>query len=973
MADDVEVDIEGIEDDGQVSSLDLHSDPNVPPSSSTNLLSEFSDPPWLLEQEPTWSLQDDMDDKSRETIEKMLLEEELYFQGRSIPAEESKPVIDKPKTSTSNKPSSSKSRGRKPLFSGYRANRLPSHKMPWTDEEKSIFEQGMEIYGRSWTRIAQLIRTRTTLQVKNYANQYFKVKAREQDKVETVVLQNVMSGMEPHLEPVNINDIDSQEAALAAVTTATPTINTIPKKTTQKKTVIKRSPFKGKNSKSPKTGTKLEKHSKRDKNDLMNTTSVEEDVVATINFDSELLRHQPICVGDVLPNTEWEDEEKDVEDAANEMEEEEIEVDIDGEDESGINGGSLLKGSSLSPETIYSTLLKSAEEPDYSTDDEISDTDNSNSNEDEDDDDLDTRIEKPTLESEETHYEANDEQKVKTLLSENIDINKIGVEIGDDGGCHGHVNYSPRDPAECGKFQDEDSDGDDSCYDDDKSLGVESDELYVPTTQEHFENDTLVTFIKENYEDEKSDPWAHIPRATEEMFMDRNVITDAERSAHSEFFDGRPMKTPQRYMKIRNFILDSWDKIKPSYLTKTSVRPGLKNCGDVNCISRIHEYLQHTGAINFNVDNPYRATRAAPTSGRKTLSKDELLAYQAVRLQTMRPRKRKIRDGYGNWIDASDAEGQTIDHDDIVQYDDSTGKSARSRPKYSKLSTYDPFKLVACGNFTIDKPAPFDVSIETSALLIMDMHAHLSSAEVIGLLGGRYNHDCHQLDVVIAEPCNSISTGLQCEMDPVSQTQACELISKSGYDVVGWYHSHPRFAPNPSVRDIETQAKYQEWFNKGGAAFIGVIVSPYNRLNTSTLSQFRCLTVSEETHETDKHRMPYQFEFTIDNENSTDEDELVTKVKELVEKFSVYHHRIDMLRQYRSDLGISYLEKMLESMNSYVQCNNDLQLWNNLLHFISEAIKSSYTTKMVQITEDIHDESTEKEIENRDISSSEDE
>jgi hypothetical protein len=28
-------------------------------------------------------------------------------------------------------------------------------------------------------------------------------------------------------------------------------------------------------------------------------------------------------------------------------------------------------------------------------------------------------------------------------------------------------------------------------------------------------------------------------------------------------------------------------KSSPSYLNKTSVRPGLKNCGDVNCIGRI--------------------------------------------------------------------------------------------------------------------------------------------------------------------------------------------------------------------------------------------------------------------------------------------------------------------------------------------------------------------------------------------------
>lgn len=51
-------------------------------------------------------------------------------------------------------------------------------------------------------------------------------------------------------------------------------------------------------------------------------------------------------------------------------------------------------------------------------------------------------------------------------------------------------------------------------------------------------------------------------------------------------------------------------KIKPRYLTKTSVRPGLKNCGDVNCIGRIHTYLELVGAINFSCGD---LTEAATT------------------------------------------------------------------------------------------------------------------------------------------------------------------------------------------------------------------------------------------------------------------------------------------------------------------------------------------------------------------------
>jgi len=43
----------------------------------------------------------------------------------------------------------------------------------------------------------------------------------------------------------------------------------------------------------------------------------------------------------------------------------------------------------------------------------------------------------------------------------------------------------------------------------------------------------------------------------------------------------------------------------------------------------------------------------------------------------------------------------------------------------------------------------------------MDFHAHLVSTEIIGLLGGKYNHDEGFLQVSMAFPCQSFSTGFQ--------------------------------------------------------------------------------------------------------------------------------------------------------------------------------------------------------------------
>lgn len=70
----------------------------------------------------------------------------------------------------------------------------------------------------------------------------------------------------------------------------------------------------------------------------------------------------------------------------------------------------------------------------------------------------------------------------------------------------------------------------------------------------------------------------------------------------------KPAKTPERYLKIRNHILDYWEKHRPQYVSKTACRKGLKDCGDVNAIGRVHAYLEKTGAINVDCVSPPTVT-----------------------------------------------------------------------------------------------------------------------------------------------------------------------------------------------------------------------------------------------------------------------------------------------------------------------------------------------------------------------------
>ena len=67
-----------------------------------------------------------------------------------------------------------------------------------------------------------------------------------------------------------------------------------------------------------------------------------------------------------------------------------------------------------------------------------------------------------------------------------------------------------------------------------------------------------------------------------------------------EFFEGRHLKTPEFYMKVRNYIIELYRKNTRTYLTATLCRQNL--AGDACAIIRIHAFLEHWGLINFSFD-----------------------------------------------------------------------------------------------------------------------------------------------------------------------------------------------------------------------------------------------------------------------------------------------------------------------------------------------------------------------------------
>ena len=115
------------------------------------------------------------------------------------------------------------------------------------------------------------------------------------------------------------------------------------------------------------------------------------------------------------------------------------------------------------------------------------------------------------------------------------------------------------------------------------------------------------------------------------------------------------------------------------------------------------------------------------------------------------------------------------------------------------------------------------------AVLVADWHAHLLTNEVIGFCAGSLAETPRRgVRISRAFPCKSLVAGMDnVEMDPASELEVRNQIHDESLQVVGWYHSHPYFQPDPSLVDIHNQATYQQLFRDDDVRdepFVGLIV-----------------------------------------------------------------------------------------------------------------------------------------------------
>ena len=262
----------------------------------------------------------------------------------------------------------------------------------------------------------------------------------------------------------------------------------------------------------------------------------------------------------------------------------------------------------------------------------------------------------------------------------------------------------------------------------------------------------------------------------------------------------------------------------------------------------------------------------------------------------------------------------------------------RSRRKTSSRFKGDSdttLQFVNCGDYGygdhkgVRQPFGIDVSIE--ATLLVDLHAHLTTREVIGYLVGTWDPIHSKIIVKDAYPGRSIAEDggafTEAEMDPVAEVELRTKVADAGLSVVGWYHSHPTFKPIPSMVDIANQCNYQHLFHDSVHnvdPFIGMIVGPYDTQMPSPVSRITWYYADSPMTQ----RNPMSLEVRSVNTIEKSFDTVLEKMETLVKEYATFDALVDFNKIWRdtgtvgnssSKKGISFLDVLLVSLAERVR------------------------------------------------------
>ncbi|XP_062854908.1 MPN domain-containing protein [Trichomycterus rosablanca] len=249
------------------------------------------------------------------------------------------------------------------------------------------------------------------------------------------------------------------------------------------------------------------------------------------------------------------------------------------------------------------------------------------------------------------------------------------------------------------------------------------------------------------------------------------------------------------------------------------------------------------------------------------------------------------------------------------------GDRERIPVRYCTLGTRDiardPHTLVELSAFSaINRFQPFNVAVSSNVLLLMDFHCHLTTSEVVGYLGGRWDTTTQLLTVLRAFPCRTRLADR--DAAPAVEEEICQNLFMRGLSLVGWYHTHPRGPALPSLQDIDSQMDHQlrlQGSSNGFQPCLGIICGPYYHGNqgvASTITPFWVVPPPEQRP--NDYGIPVAVEVTYVQDNFLTTD-VLNEMMMLVEFYRTAPDLVNFSQMWCADTSI--LDKIKASLSGH--------------------------------------------------------
>ncbi|XP_067622407.1 MPN domain-containing protein CG4751 isoform X2 [Eurosta solidaginis] len=245
---------------------------------------------------------------------------------------------------------------------------------------------------------------------------------------------------------------------------------------------------------------------------------------------------------------------------------------------------------------------------------------------------------------------------------------------------------------------------------------------------------------------------------------------------------------------------------------------------------------------------------------------------------------------------------------------------------------HDGNTLIKAVPFTsMGKVQPFQVEFNSSTLFLADFHCHLTTKEVCGYFGGHWDTNSHTLTINKAYPCRNTYFDSQLALEEEHKIKG--MLLKDQLLLVGWYHSHPKFQAEPSLRDCDAQLDFQirmrGYSDVTYTPCISTIISPYYDENPTLESVIRSIWVIPPTET--KHNLEYGRPMLIEYSVLLDKNLSEYLRCELQACAKYYALLRSEFVQFGSVFNedITFLEKLKSSLHSKFPVNpNNTSLWS---------------------------------------------